>query len=148
MAIIKDTDRAYKEFINEKNSPQKKAMAAVKLFISPIWAGGKTLKRFNDYMEQGTRIGEFKNAKKNYNGFLDRMSKDAFKWDVKFDSLNDNSDIMAAGAAKEITLNFSQHGIWGKQLNRWIPFFNATLQGLYKFGNTMDLLFKGNDMSN
>ena len=51
MAIIKDTERAYGEVINEKNSNSKKLFALLKLAVSPIWAGGKSLKRFNDYME-------------------------------------------------------------------------------------------------
>lgn len=51
----------------------------------------------------------------------------------------------AAYKSKDITLNFGQHGILGKELNRYIPFFNASLQGIYKVGNTLDNMIHGKD---
>jgi len=100
----------------------------------------------------GTRVAEFKNAKMGYDGTLDRLSSGGiFDWGATLSKAEQRkqgqSDIVAAGAAKEITLNFSQHGIIGKQLNRYIPFFNATLQGIYKLCNSLELLFTGTTIS-
>jgi hypothetical protein len=80
----------------------------------------------NDLFELGTRVGEFKNARMGFNGTLDRIAKGVMNTDVN-SVTGTQSEIIAAGAAKEITLNFSQHGILGKALNRYIPFFNASL---------------------
>ena len=44
--------------------------------------------------------------------------------DINMATMN---DIYAAGVSKDITLNFGQHGVLGKALNRYIPFFNASL---------------------
>lgn len=42
---------------------------------------------------------------------------------------NGKTDIEAAMDAKEITLDFSRGGKYGRKLNRIIPFFNAVMQG-------------------
>ena len=39
----------------------------------------------------------------------------------------------AARAAAEITIDFRRAGTWGRQISRYVPFFNANLQGLSKF---------------
>ena len=108
----------------------------------------KSNKRINEYLEMGTRVGEFKNAKMGYNGTLDRLSKGGIlDWDADIKNAKGMSDVLAAGKAKEITLNFQQHGIVGKQLNRYIPFFNATLQGIYKLCNALELMATGRTLS-
>jgi hypothetical protein len=120
-------EAAFKKLTNKKNSKLTRAAALLQLMGSIPYAFIKSNKRINDYLEMGTRIGEFKNAKMGYDGTLDRLSKGGIlDWGADINKAK-QSDILAAGAAKEITLNFSQHGIIGKQLNRYIPFFNATL---------------------
>lgn len=38
--------------------------------------------------------------------------------------------------AKEVTLNFGRSGNYGKSVNRYVPFFNATIQGVDKFARS------------
>lgn len=133
---------------NKKKSKTQRAVALLTLMGSIPYAFMKSNKRINEYLEFGTRIGEFKNAKMGYNGTLDRLSKGGIlDWDADIKNAKGMSDVLAAGKAKEITLNFQQHGIVGKQLNRYIPFFNATLQGIYKLCNALELMATGRTLS-
>lgn len=135
-------------FTNKKKSKSQRAVALLTLMGSIPYAFMKSNKRINEYLEFGTRIGEFKNAKMGYNGTLDRLSKGGIlDWDADIKNAKGMSDVLAAGKSKEITLNFQQHGIVGKQLNRYIPFFNATLQGIYKLCNALELMATGRTLS-
>jgi len=58
------------------------------------------------FLESATRMGEFKRA------------REAGK------SIDE-----AARAARELTLDFSRSGVVGENINQYVPFFNATLQG-------------------
>lgn len=69
----------------------------------------------SDFVESSTRMGEFMKAKEK--GLS--MEK-------------------AARAAREVTLDFSRSGVVGEQINRYVPFFNACLQG----GDKMVRLFR------
>jgi hypothetical protein len=69
----------------------------------------KNLQMFSEKMEQATRIGEFRRAKK---AGLD--------------------DVAAANAAKDVTLNFSRAGFKGKLVNQLVAFFNAGMQDIDK----------------
>lgn len=69
----------------------------------------------SDFVESSTRIGEFMKAKE------------------KGLSMEE-----AARAAREVTLDFSRSGVVGEQINRYVPFFNACLQG----GDKMVRLFR------
>ena len=93
-------------------------------------------KKFNDYMELGTRVAEYKNARMNYGGWIDRASKGGVFSTQNLEDVKDNAGMndkyTAAYKAKEITLNFGQHGEWGEEINKFVPFFNAALQGAYK----------------
>ncbi len=153
MAIMRDTQKAWIDMKNIKSGDFGKAwentrngrlFSLMKLAVSPVWAIGKSNKRINDYLEIGTRIGEFKNAKMGYSGLLDRLAKVGVDTNLANAVMN---DIYAAGVSKDITLNFGQHGVLGKALNRYIPFFNASLQGIYKLLNTWDLMLTGTTMS-
>ena len=138
---------ALQKLTNKKNSKATRAVALLQLMGSMPYAVIKSNKRLNDYLEMGTRIGEFKNAKMGYNGTLDRLSRGGIlDWNPNLNKAKQD-DILAAGAAKEITLNFEQYGIIGKQLNRYIPFFNATLQGIYKMCNALELMATGTTLS-
>lgn len=98
------------------------------------------LQAFNTMMELGTRIAEYKNARMGYEQdfigekrFFNGGLTDA-------DITKATGDIIhASKVAKDITINFGQHGRWAfaKIINRFIPFFNALLQGIYKQLNTM-----------
>lgn len=68
----------------------------------------------SDFVESSTRMGEFMKAKE------------------KGLSMEE-----AARAAREVTLDFSRSGVIGEQINRYVPFFNACLQG----GDKMARLF-------
>ena len=102
----------------------------------------------NDYLETGTRIGEYRNARMGYNGLYGRLfegkGNTIFTNDADLKKASTGS-VTAAYKAKDITLNFGQHGVLGKELNRYIPFFNASLQGIYKLGNTIDTMIRGDN---
>jgi hypothetical protein len=67
---------------------------------------GMKLEDMSSFVEAATRMGEFQLA-------LEQGS-----------SVED-----AAMDARDVTLDFSRHGKFGKKINRYIPFFNAALQG-------------------
>ena len=69
----------------------------------------QNLRKFSELMEQATRIAEF------------RLAKQAGA-----------SDVEAANASKEVTLNFARAGFKGKFWNQMIAFFNASVQDLDK----------------
>lgn len=73
------------------------------------------LEAASDFVESSTRMGEFMRAKE------------------KGLSMEE-----AARAAREVTLDFSRSGVVGEQINRYVPFFNACLQG----GDKMVRLFR------
>lgn len=73
----------------------------------------KFLEDISMKFEQATRIGVFKGAKE-----------------------SGVSDIRASYLAKEGTLNFARRGKLGKNINRYIPFFNAGVQGVDKMLRT------------
>jgi len=70
----------------------------------------KYLRTASELMEQASRMPEFQMAQK-----------------------ATGSNLQAANAYKDITLNFSRMGQMGKILNRFIPFFNAGIQDTSKF---------------
>jgi hypothetical protein len=78
------------------------------------WANPKNviqnLQRISEFMEMGTRISEFKLAKK-----------------------AGASDMAAANASKDVTLNFARAGFLGKAINQLSAFYNANIQDFDKF---------------
>ncbi len=68
------------------------------------------LQKFSELMEQATRISEFRRAKE-----------------------AGLSDIEAANASKDVTLNFARGGFRGKLVNQLSAFFNASVQDIDKF---------------
>lgn len=81
-----------------------------------MWFMSATARKYNnvgELIEQGTRAGEFLKARR----------KGA-------------TDEAAGFAAREVSINFSRHGSVGKKVNRYIPFFNASIQGTDKFIRT------------
>jgi hypothetical protein len=159
---IKDNVKFYKsivplfkkdlhEFMDKKRSVPARLKSLLKLVlfdIFPLQALYKGNKRLNDYLETGTRIGEYRNARMGYRGLYGRLfegkgntifTNDA---DLKMAQMD---KMFAAYKAKDITLNFGQHGVLGKELNRYIPFFNASLQGIYKVCNTLENMVRADD---
>lgn len=67
------------------------------------------LQKFSELMEQATRISEFRRAKR-----------------------AGLSDTEAANASKDVTLNFSRAGQYGKLMNQLVAFFNASVQDVDK----------------
>jgi hypothetical protein len=74
-----------------------------------------SLQKITEKMELSTRIAEFDRARK-----------------------AGKSDLEAANAAKDVTLNFSRAGFRGRFVNRLVPFFNAQLQDVDKFAREHD----------
>lgn len=67
----------------------------------------------SEVMESGTRIGEFRRAK-----------------------LAGKSDVEAANAARDVTLNFARSGYKGQIANKLVAFFNAAIQDMDKMQRT------------
>lgn len=65
---------------------------------------------FGQFSERATRVGEFMRAKE-----------------------NGASDMAAANFSKTVSLNFARGGEMSRVLNQFIPFLNATIQGLDQF---------------
>ena len=159
---IKDNVKFYKtivplfkkdlhEFMDKDRSMPARAKSLLKLValdIVPLQSIYKANKRLNDYLEVGTRIGEYRNARMGYKGLKGRLFETSGStiWTTDMDlSRAKNTEMIAAYKSKDITLNFGQHGVLGKELNRYIPFFNASLQGIYKLGNTLDDMIHAED---
>lgn len=105
-----------KELLGHKYDSYPVVVKQVRQLIS--WAWHK-YEKFGNLIEDGTRAGEFRRARKQ------GLSID-----------------QAGQLAREITLDFSRHGKKGQIANKYIPFFNATIQGTDKFIRT----FKDNPM--
>lgn len=76
------------------------------------WAAGfrsalELVGAFGQFTEQATRVGEFMRAKK-----------------------NGASDLAAANFSKTVSLNFARAGEVSRVINQFVPFFNASIQGL------------------
>lgn len=78
---------------------------------------------FSSALENSTRLGEYVNARKGYTGYTSRF----FNKNRKIRSVRD-----AGLESRDITLDFGRHGRLGKHVNRVVPFFNASIQGLDK----------------
>lgn len=125
------------DIIKDPNTTKAEKMAAlIGLPLSPVIGFYKMTKRINDYFELGTRVGEYKNARMGYKGLKGRLT------DKRQVSLSNamNDRYYASYRAKDITLNYNQHGIIGRVMGRYIPFFNASLQGIYKVINTFSAM--------
>lgn len=105
-----------KELLGHKYDSYPVVVKQVRQLIS--WAWHK-YEKFGNLIEDSTRAGEFRRAR------------------------NQGLSIDQAGQlAREITLDFSRHGKKGQMVNKYVPFFNATIQGTDKFIRT----FKDNPM--
>jgi hypothetical protein len=105
-----------KELLGHKYDSYPVVVKQVRQLIS--WAWHK-YEKFGNLVEDSTRAGEFRRAR------------------------NQGLSIDQAGQlAREITLDFSRHGKKGQIVNKYVPFFNATIQGTDKFIQT----FKDNPM--
>ena len=124
----------YRMATNKNNSMKVRTKALLKVLGSPLMTLYTKNKRFNDYIELGTRIAEYKNARMGYEGVMDRVEKGDAGFGVKSLKTADvkNDKYYAAYMGKEITLNFGQHGELGKIFGPYVPFLNAALQGSYK----------------
>lgn len=105
-----------KEFLGHKYDSYPVVVKQVRQLISYAW---HKYEKFGNLIEDSTRAGEFRRAR------------------------NQGLSIDQAGQlAREITLDFSRHGKKGQMINKYVPFFNATIQGTDKFIRT----FKDNPM--
>lgn len=105
-----------KELLGYKYDSYPVIAKQVRQLISYAW---HKYEKFGNLIEDSTRAGEFRRAR------------------------NQGLSIDQAGQlAREITLDFSRHGKKGQIVNKYVPFFNATIQGTDKFIRT----FKDNPM--
>lgn len=105
-----------KELLGHKYDSYPVVVKQVRQLISYAW---HKYEKFGNLVEDSTRAGEFRRAR------------------------NQGLSIDQAGQlAREITLDFSRHGKKGQIVNKYVPFFNATIQGTDKFIRT----FKDNPM--
>lgn len=105
-----------KELLGHKYDSYPVIVKQVRQLISYAW---HKYEKFGNLIEDSTRAGEFRRARKQ------GLSID-----------------QAGQLAREITLDFSRHGKKGQIVNKYVPFFNATIQGTDKFIRT----FKDNPM--
>lgn len=105
-----------KELLGHKYDSYPVVVKQVRQLISYAW---HKYEKFGNLIEDSTRAGEFRRARKQ------GLSID-----------------QAGQLAREITLDFSRHGKKGQMVNKYVPFFNATIQGTDKFIRT----FKDNPM--
>lgn len=99
-----------KELLGHKYDSYPVVVKQVRQLISYAW---HKYEKFGNLIEDGTRAGEFRRAR------------------------NQGLSIDQAGQlAREITLDFSRHGKKGQIVNKYVPFFNATIQGADKFIRT------------
>lgn len=105
-----------KELLGHKYDSYPVIVKQARQLISWAW---HNYEKFGNLIEDSTRAGEFRRAR------------------------NQGLSIDQAGQlAREITLDFSRHGKKGQIVNKYVPFFNATIQGTDKFIRT----FKDNPM--
>ena len=105
-----------KELLGHKYDSYPVVVKQARQLISWAW---HNYEKFGNLIEDSTRAGEFRRAR------------------------NQGLPIDQAGQlAREITLDFSRHGKKGQIVNKYVPFFNATIQGTDKFIRT----FKDNPM--
>ena len=105
-----------KELLGHKYDSYPVVVKQARQLISWAW---HNYEKFGNLVEDSTRAGEFRRAR------------------------NQGLSIDQAGQlAREITLDFSRHGKKGQIVNKYVPFFNATIQGTDKFIRT----FKDNPM--
>lgn len=130
----------YNTFISKKVSPEVRAKAALGLvtFFPNLALNG--IEAVNNVGEMATRVAEYKNARMGYNGLMfgknSRLFGNVGMFNTDINKAK-NDKYFATYKAKEITLNFGQHGKLGVALNPYVPFFNASLQGAYKVCRTL-----------
>lgn len=95
-----------KEITGDKYSSWPKGLKQIAQLTNAVW---DFYKQIGNVIEDSNRAGEFMRARKKGIGLEE-----------------------AGYLAKEVTLNFGRHGRIGKKWNRYIPFFNATIQGTDK----------------
>ena len=105
-----------KELLGHKYDSYPVVVKQIRQLISYAW---HKYEKFGNLIEDSTRAGEFRRA---------------CKQGLSIDQ--------AGQLAREITLDFSRHGKKGQIVNKYVPFFNATIQGTDKFIRT----FKDNPM--
>lgn len=99
-----------KELLGHKYDSYPVVVKQVRQLIGYAW---NKYEKFGNLVEDSTRAGEFMRARK------------------KGMSIDQSGQL-----ARDITLDFSRHGKRGQEVNKYVPFFNATIQGTDKFIRT------------
>lgn len=92
------------------------------------------------FSEEVNRLTEFGLSKKNA---IKRLQKERGLTAAQAREVWDGAEgaamrRKAANDSKEITLNFSRGGRYGKQVNMAVPFFNAGMQGIFKYATDLN----------
>lgn len=92
------------------------------------------------FSEEVNRLTEFGLSKKNA---IKRLQKERGLTAAQAREVWDGAEGVAmrrkaANDSKEITLNFSRGGRYGKQVNMVVPFFNAGMQGIFKYATDLN----------
>lgn len=92
------------------------------------------------FSEEVNRLAEFGLSKKNA---IKRLRKERGLTEAQAREVWDGAEgatmrRKAANDSKEITLNFSRGGRYGKQVNMVVPFFNAGMQGIFKYATDLN----------
>lgn len=92
------------------------------------------------FSEEVNRLAEFGLSKKNT---IKRLRKERGLTAAQAREVWDGAEgaalrRKAANDSKEITLNFSRGGRYGKQVNMVVPFFNAGMQGIFKYATDLN----------
>lgn len=101
-------------------------LAAKKKYGKIIKALYDTPELWSSLAESATRAGEYKKAKdKALNGKVNGVMSEA-------DAMR-----YASICARIVTLDFTRNGIQGRKINRYVPFFNAAIQGSDKMARLL-----------
>lgn len=140
---------AHKNDLIHAKSPKEKAKAFAYILLDSAFSFVGGYNAALEIAEQSPRVAEYKNARMGYNGIFDRLvhTLEHGVFNVNINNAKNNKQVSAADALL-LTLNFSQHGKLGKELNKYKAFTNAVLLGIQKVGNFTDLILTGRDSNN
>jgi hypothetical protein len=110
------------------------------LLVHPI----NTLRDIVGVSEVGPRLAEFANVLTE-NGYVRQKGKVGVMVDGQFTEQRPPRDVLvtAINAANDVTVNFKRMGSVGRLVNRYVPFFNAALEGNAKRGRVLKAMGTG-----
>lgn len=97
------------------------------------FASPSALRNFNDALENTNRLKEYRRSydkimtkfRDEYDGPEERLADD----EEAHTEAKRRASLRAGYRARNVTIDFARKGKWSEQANRYVPFFNAALQG-------------------